>query len=295
MPAPSNPIQSQYKRLTELARKIGVLPPEVGSELLTLCDLCLDFIRTQSEMAELTSKVPGKRYMMARSKIGTRASRPINIDLFNIGLGRGGVQQVLSGDVGNLSESALQRDLYTVAMSYPVARDLAASGDRKSPGTYFEVLIGHIVAHIFGVSPTTSIEIPSLDIENTLPTDFIFSFGPGEPRIHMPTKISTRERVVQAWAHQKVLEGMHGAGRFLGMMVILTETNKQESSGSVVEVCLPGQWAAYQMYISRMHRIYYLDMPTKYEALRLTYPFVPVWPFSRFFREHAEIRSGPID
>lgn len=81
---------------------------------------------------------------------------------------------------------------------------------------------------------------------------------------------------------------MHGSGRFRGVLVCLTETNKQQDS-SVVEVCLPNQWIAYQMYISQLHRVYYLDPPAKYLSLRNTFPNIQVWPFSKFFSEASTI------
>jgi hypothetical protein len=285
----TDPIGTAYSRL----KKLGVTDirsDKVGAELAHICELSLNFIHQYSDMTPLESKVPGKKYQMAALKSGQKVSRPINSGLFDGSITRSDIDSILSGNTAYLAEEELQRKLYTIAMSYLVARDLVSTGDKKSPATFFEFLIGHLVAAKFGVNPTRSIAIPSLGIENTLPTDLIFDLGQGKTKIHMPVKISTRERVVQAWAHQRVLEGMHGAGRFRGIMVILTETNKQQDR-SVVEVCLPGQWAAYQMYISVMYRIYYFDLPKAYEPLRDRYPYIPVWPFSRFFSEAGRIED----
>ena len=260
-----------------------------GAELLKICSLSLAFVDQYADLIPLISKVATKQYVMARLKTGLKSSRPINVDLFDSKLSIDNIKAVLSGPTAGITETDLQVSLYSVAMSYLIARDLVSTGDKKSPGTFFEILIGHIIANRLEVNPTTSIDIPSLDIANRLPTDLIFDLGPGELKMHVPVKISTRERIVQAWAHQRVLEGMHGAGRFRGVMVILTETNKQDET-SVVEVCLPGQWAAYQMYISLMHRVYYFDIPKPYEPLRDRYPFIPVLPFSRFFSEYQQLR-----
>lgn len=281
-------VSAGYKRLTA-ASAGGLISREVGIALGDLCEASLEYVRRYANVSALQSKVPGKQYAMARR--GQQSSRPINTGLYAPAITRADIDNVLTGLAAHLPENELQRHLYTAAMSYPVARDLLSVGDKKSPGTFFEVLIGHIAARKFGINPQTSIHIPSLDIENTLPTDFIFDFGVGNIKVHMPVKISTRERVVQAWAHQRVLEGMHGQGRFRGVMVILAETNKQKDV-SVVEVCLPGQWAAYQMYISRMHRIYYFDLPKKYEPLRSRYPYIAVLPFARFFSEYEALKSG---
>jgi hypothetical protein len=106
-----------------------------------------------------------------------------------------------------------------------------------------------------------------------IPTDFVFDLGSGKNRVHLPIKLSTRERVVQVWAHQRALDGMHGTARFKGILVVMSETNKQKDI-SATEVCLPNQWMAYQMYIAQLFRIYYLDLPEKYVALKDAYPFI---------------------
>ena len=106
-----------------------------------------------------------------------------------------------------------------------------------------------------------------------IPTDFVFDLGSGKNRVHLPIKLSTRERVVQVWAHQRALDGMHGTARFKGILVVMSETNKQKDI-SATEVCLPNQWMAYQMYIAQLFRIYYLDLPEKYVTLKDAYPFI---------------------
>lgn len=74
----------------------------------------------------------------------------------------------------------------------------------------------------------------------------------------------------------------------------MTETNKQENA-SVVEVCLPNQWMAYQMYIAQMFRVYYLDLPVPYLALKDRYPFIQVKPFGDFFSELDKIQFSGVD
>jgi len=69
----------------------------------------------------------------------------------------------------------------------------------------------------------------------------------------------------------------------------MNETNFVSKSKSVVEVCLPEQWRLYQMYISVMSRVYYLDIPKKYEELSSKKPPIHVKPFSDFFKEVYEL------
>jgi hypothetical protein len=122
-------------------------------------------------------------------------------------------------------------------------------------------------------------------MNTTLPTDFIFDLGPGRAKFHLPVKISTRERVIQVWAHQRVLDGVYGTGRILGTPVILTETKTDKRTRLVTEICLPDQWLIYQMHIAQLKRVYYLDLPIAYEQLNTVFPPLRVREFGHFFTE----------
>jgi hypothetical protein len=292
----ANPLAKRYARLKALANK-DLKSDAVGAELASIITLSMDFVSKRAKLVKLISNVPGKTYAMVALKTGIKTSRPINTALFDFKLTDAELAAVVAGtDIKKNPRPRLDQLLYTAAMSFCVASDLIGEGNKKSPGTFFEIFIGHLVALTLKVNPAKKVVVPTIDAaetDNTLPTDFIFDLGPGKSRIHMPVKTSTRERVVQAWAHQRVLEGMLGAGRYKGVLVVLTETNKQKDV-SVVEVCLPGQWRAYQMYIAPMFRVYYLDLPKAYEPLRDKYPFIQIWPFSRFFGEYEQLgKAGP--
>lgn len=222
-----------------------------------------------------------------------KTSRPVNQALYIDDLSSETINKFLNCEVHEMTSEEITRYAYTCAVAYCCAADLIKSSDKKTPGTFFEVFIGHLVARTFGVNPDRQITAPTLDQAVTLPTDFVFDLGPGKNRVHLPTKISTRERVVQVWAHQRVLDGMHGVARFKGVLVAMAETNKQKDV-SVTEVCLPNQWIAYQMYIAQMFRVYYLDIPQKYLALRDRYPFIQVKPFGDFFFEVDKIEKSSL-
>jgi hypothetical protein len=93
------------------------------------------------------------------------------------------------------------------------------------------------------------------------------------------------------WAHQRVLDGVYGVGRFRGILVVGTETKADTDSLKVTEICLPDQWKAYQLFISKLRRIYYLDVPVRYAALPSVFPYIQVKPLSAFFRERDEVIS----
>lgn len=125
----------------------------------------------------------------------------------------------------------------------------------------------------------------NLDKEMSLPTDFIFNLGEEKPKFHVPVKTSTRERIIQVWAHQRVLDGVYGTGRFLGTPVILNETKTDKSKQEVIEICLPDQWKIYQMHIAHLKRVYYLDVPQAYGNLNSGVASIAVKPFGDFFAE----------
>lgn len=167
----------------------------------------------------------------------------------------------------DFSAEKITRIIYSAAISFCCYVDIHKDGDQKTPGTFFEYLIGHLFAWRLGVNPTTRLPVLNLDMETTLPTDFVFNLGKDKPKFHLPIKISTRERVIQVWAHQRVLDGVYGSGRFLGTPVILTETKTDQKKKEVIEICLPDQWRIYQMHIAQLKRIYYLDVPVSYDKL----------------------------
>ncbi|MDE5757761.1 MAG: hypothetical protein K2H85_04020, partial [Allobaculum sp.] len=175
--------------------------------------------------------------------------------------------------------------LYTICMNYCCCADLI-SGVKSNSGDYFEKLVGHLYSMHLNVTPTNQINAVELDGESiSLPTDFIFDLGAGKPKFHIPAKTSTRERVVEVWAQQRVLDGAFGVGRFLCLLTCIGETNFYSKDMSVALTCVPNQWINYQLFISQIKRAYYLDVPGKYNELNHRFPRIHVKEFGEFFHE----------
>ena len=118
--------------------------------------------------------------------------------------------------------------------------------------------------------------------------DFLFDLG--ARKVHVPVKMSTRERVVQAWAHQRLLDSAYGKGEYTGIMVLFSETKLDSRSHEVVEICVPDQWLAYQSLLSKMDRIYYFDLPKRYQDLTDSFPTViQIKQFGEFFTEKDKV------
>lgn len=238
------------------------------------------------EKEKLISKVENKEYFAFTD--GKKISRAINRSLYEpdyakwIELKTG----MKNNDLSSLSSEKVQKILYSMAISFCACVDLLKSGDQKTPGTFFEYFIAYFFSWRVGAEPQKYIQIPDADEKETkLPTDFIFNLGKNDKKFHMPVKISTRERSIMLWAHQKLIDGVYGSDKFLGTPVIMAETKTSRSKKEVIEICLPEQWKLYQRYISQLKRIYYLDLPEPYRELNKKLPTLIVKPFSEFFEE----------
>ncbi len=284
---PRDNVEAVYRRIQASIRDL--LAPELSDLFAELYVACLAALESYGH-ADLHTAIPDKHYFAFE---GERISRAVNADLYQPDPGEwtAFAQALHDGDLEDFTEERLTRTIYSIAISFCVLIDLTRRGDQKTPGTFFEWLIGHLFASRLGVNPTKRLPVLNLDMETTLPTDFVFDLGPGQPKFHLPVKTSTRERVIQVWAHQRVLDGVYGTGRFLGTPVILTETKTDSQTRQVVEICLPDQWRIYQMHIAQLKRIYYLDVPVAYSALNQVFPPLNVAPFGRFFLETAELSA----
>jgi hypothetical protein len=249
---------------------------------------CLAFLNGASRQP-LLSKVLGKEYFAFTH--GARISRAINKGLYsgNIKEWRGLCNAMDGNDLSTFDAEKITRILYSMAISFCASIDLI-NGDQKTPGTFFEYFIAYFYTWRVGVEPTSSIQILNIDEEDTkLPTDFVFNLGSKKPKFHMPIKTSTRERSIMLWAHQRLLDGVYGIERFIGTPVLLAETKTSTAKKEVTEICLPDQWRLYQLYIARLKRIYYLDVPAAYAKLNEEFPPIHVYPFGKFFFEWSTL------
>ena len=92
-------------------------------------------------------------------------------------------------------------------MSFSSCYDLWKPGSRKTPGTLFEILLGSITAKFLtAYTRTKFISLPKTG--ESVSTDIVFDLN--EKGIVMPVKITTRERIVQPYEHQKILDSVFG-------------------------------------------------------------------------------------
>jgi hypothetical protein len=237
------------------------------------------------------NSVTGKNYFSFR---GAEQSRPVNVALYEDSdrefgrMLRRFREGLPSDDV-----EAVTRTTYSIAYSVFAAHDVHEVG-RKASATFFEILIGHIVARTLGIPPRKKVLLPesSADDPTYLPTDYLFDPGARSRKIHLPIKTSTRERAVQAWVHQLVLERIFSTGRYRGVLVVASETKRNTRTGEVIEICVPGQLQMFQARVTEMSRVYYLDPPRVYLALANSDPRIEVKAFGYALSELPQLLNA---
>jgi hypothetical protein len=157
-------------------------------------------------------------------------------------------------------------------MAFSVCFDLRKRTSRKTPGTYFEVILGSILSEILPDYKRTK-HIPLIseegsakeENEESVSTDIVFEKASKDgimKGIVIPAKITTRERIVQPFAHQRILDSVFCSERFRSVLVCMSEMQLDKSG--VKEICVPGTIRLFQTHLARLSGIYYLDPPLRY-------------------------------
>ncbi len=265
----------------------------MSDQILRLTVVALDFLDAECVRVDLVSRVKSKEYWAYHRK-GTPKllSRPVNAQLWEPAPKKISAWWNRWRNKEAISVRDLAQLTYTVAAAYCVAVDLFDRGNKKGPASYFEYYVGHLYAAEIGINPTTAVTIPIGAKQVRLTMDLLF-FPPSGAKLHVPVKISTRERVVQAWAHHRILEAAYGKAVFKGLLTVFAETKLDLQTKEVTEICVPDQWLAYQTHLAVLDRIYYFDPPQRYLELAQEFPVIKLKQFGQFFVEREEVLRAP--
>lgn len=260
---------------------------KTGQGIFDIAKMSLSFLTEKCRIVKLVSRVPGKKYFTF-SKNGVIA-RPANEALFIMESGtlkelwkHWLAKTITPGDFTKLS--------YTVALAPCLAMEIFNRQNKKGPATYFECYIGYLFSRALKINPTKKAQLVVRGRKVSLTMDFLFDLDVAKVKVHLPVKMSTRERVVQAWAHQRLLDSAYGVGSYKGIMVLFSETKLDSRTHEVVEICVPDQWLTYQELLAKMDRIYYFDPPERYLALTRSYPdIIVIKQFGEYFKEEKSV------
>jgi hypothetical protein len=287
MPRPTGVLGEPLHQLKKFAKK-DLRSQDTSDQILKLALVALKFLNDCVRI-DLVSKVPKKEYWAYHKKGKPKQmSRPLNAGLWEPDVKKiaAGWKKWRAGD--KMPVMDLAKVTYTVAAAYCAAIDLFDRGNKKGPASYFEYYIGHLYAVEIGVNPKTAVSFNIGDEKVRLTMDLLF-FPKKGANIHVPVKLSTRERVVQAWAHHRILEAVYGKAKFKGFLTVFSETKLDLQTKEVTEICVPGQWLAYQTHLSVLDRIYYFDVPQRYIELAEEFSIIHLKQFGQFFVEKEEV------
>lgn len=162
-----------------------------------------------------------------------------------------------------LDPHATNAVLYTAVGAFALCYDLWRPGSRKTPGTFFEVLLGTLLQLVLPHHRRAGHVLLPGQTEN-VSTDIVFHRPGAEAGgLVIPAKITTRERVVQPYAHQRILDSIFGEDAFKSTLVCMSEMQR-DGDGNAKAICVPGTIRLFQMHLSRLSGIYYLDPPARY-------------------------------
>ena len=255
----------------------GFIPLE---ELHDITTYCLGLLLSKATQ-RFQGNIESKRYFVFESKDGI--SRPFLKNIFIDSVENFSQRWSFfikklkeSGNVTGFQANEIDSILYTASMSFSMCYDIWKNSSRKTPGTYLEFLLGSILSKILiEYKRTKHIPLSLCDNENncaeereSVSTDIVFERvleNGKKVGLVFPVKITTRERIVQPFAHQRILDGFFGEKRFLSFLMCISEMQLDKKKNKVNEICVPGTIILFQKFLSKMSGIYYLDPPLRYQ------------------------------
>jgi hypothetical protein len=197
---------------------------------------------------------------------------------------------------------------YTRVLSVACCFDLWQRSSRKTPGTFFEILMASLLQQVIPTAAFTKhIPLAALlrdpDVaadgepavlsgdddeseKSSVSTDLVMGVPGRAGGLVIPLKITTRERIVQPFAHQRILDAAFGEGSFQSMIVCISETQLDDKTQSVKQVCVPGTVKLFQKYLAPVAALYYCDIPQRYGAADMQ-KIVPVRSVGQLFADVA--------
>jgi hypothetical protein len=281
-----SPLRAGYTSVKKLCNA-DCKSAQAGTAIIALVKISLRFLNRQCKPIDLVSKVQRKHYFTFKK--GKVVARPVNKRFFVNDADA--ITKLWKQWLNNsINPDDFAKLSYTMSLAPCLAMEIFDRQNKKGPATYFECYIGHLFAKSFGVNPTKRVRLPVHGRAVLMTMDFLIDTGTKSRKVHLPVKMSTRERVVQAWAHQRLLDAAYGDGAYRGIMVLFSETKLDSKSHEVVEICVPDQWLTYQTLLAHMDRIYYFDIPERYQALTSQYPdVIVIKEFWEFFVEREAV------
>lgn len=284
---------------------------------LAVAGMCLRKLQSSAEIRHFGhfSRVSPVPYSVATC--GEGISRPFRADLFEASPDR--FDQLSTqlfqslGQNGVFDPVVFDRAIYTAVTAFSLCVDVWKPKSRKTPGTFFEVLIGSAARHYFPHYVLTK-HVPIRDVPvddvvdalvdtdevaedagafsaNSVSTDLVISNPATDRGAIIPLKITTRERIVQPFAHQRILSSAY-PNRYASFIACISEVQRDDKTQTVKQICVPGTIALFQKHLANVNGLYYCDIPRRYAQADFT-KIIAVQPFHRLFLDIETYLSAP--
>jgi hypothetical protein len=197
-------------------------------------------------------------------------SRPIRTELFIVDPDEFESRwNAMVSSVGNTEADRREsnRAIYTCIQAFAASYDLFNRGARKTPGTFFEIILGSLLSIRISGKREKQVILKVNGETATVPTDIYFPSA----NFVVAAKVSTRDRIVQAWSHQLLLDNIGsvlGLPPFRSILCVVGEVQLgNKPSQPYYPVTVQNQVALYQRHVAQLTGLYYLDPPAGYLAL----------------------------
>ncbi|WP_434038852.1 hypothetical protein ACIRUF_28910 [Pseudomonas aeruginosa] len=189
---------------------------------------------------------------------------------------------------GGGDRQRFDRVVYTAITAFCLCYDMWKPKSRKTPGTFFEVLMGSaarlrfqnlvltkhipikdlpVVDAVDALAEVDGVEDDDEAVEalkgDSVSTDLVLTDPRTGKGAVLPLKITTRERIVQPFAHQRILDSAY-PGKFASFLACMSEVQRDDKTQTVKQVCVPGTVALFQKHLAELNGLYYCDIPLRY-------------------------------
>ncbi len=217
------------------------------------------------------------------------------------------------GPNGAIDPPEFDSIIYTAVTAFSLCVDIWKPKSRKTPGTFFEVLIASAARHHFPDYVLTK-HVPIGDVAidevvdalvdtdevqedatefsaNSVSTDLVISNPVTKRGAVVPLKITTRERIVQPFAHQRILSSAY-PDRYASFIACISEVQRDDKTQTVKQICVPGTVALFQKHLASINGLYYCDIPRRYAQADFS-KIIAVQPFHRLFLDIGDYLAAP--
>jgi hypothetical protein len=169
---------------------------------------------------------------------------------------------VNAGKIAGITATEVDKVLYAATHAFACAFDIGAPGGRATNGKLFELITSMLLEQLLRATPC---ELPQLTrpAGYRVPVDIVLERAGATKRVVVATKITSRERLVQAFVHNHFLT-KDQPGRYCSIVWCGSETNALKGEKGLQETCVHHQINAYCEWLGPLDGLYYLDVPAAY-------------------------------